>query len=121
MHQASVPAMRLSALISAFLAFSLGVAGQGTGSEAACNSFALNLTDVTLTAATHFPANATVQIATNQSAINTKSLPAFCRLQLVITTNATAGSSALTEVWLPDAWNGRSLAVGNGGFSGGSE
>ena len=113
--------MRLPSLLLAGLGLALSVTARGTGSRAACTSFKLHLPDVTLTAATHFAANATVQLTTNQSSINTHALPAFCRLQLVITTNATAGSSALTEIWLPDAWNGRSLAVGNGVFAGGSE
>ena len=34
-------------------------------------------------------------------------------------TLSTAGSFALTEVWLPDDWNGRVLTVGNGGLAGG--
>ena len=48
-------------------------------------------------------------------------LPAFCRVELKITTNATANSTATAEVWLPEEWNNRFLAVGNGGFSGGGK
>ena len=112
--------MKLSLL--AALSFVLGATAiGGTGSEEACTQFKLNIPNVLLNATTHFPANASIALFTPQSSLVTSALPAFCRLQLVITTNATAGSSALTEIWLPDAWNGRSLAVGNGGFSGGSE
>ncbi|KIP02131.1 hypothetical protein PHLGIDRAFT_309422 [Phlebiopsis gigantea 11061_1 CR5-6] len=87
--------------------------------EGACHHFELNLSGVLLNGTTHYPANTTVAITTPQSSINATDLPAFCRLELVVTTNATAGSTALTEVWLPDDWNGRLLTVGNGGLSGG--
>ena len=93
----------------------------GKGSAAQCNDFELHLPNVLLNGTTHFSANATVSLSTFQSSIFATDLPAFCRLQLVITTNATAGSSAKAEVWLPDAWNGRALTVGNGGFAGGGK
>ncbi|OJT07481.1 Feruloyl esterase C [Trametes pubescens] len=90
------------------------------GSEAACTrSSPSDIPDVTLTAATYFPANARVDITNLYSFINTTGLPAFCRVELKITTNATAGSFANTEVWLPDDWNGRTLTIGNGGVGGG--
>ena len=85
-----------------------------------CESFTPeDVPDVTLLGATYYPANATVDLATNQSAIDVDNLPAFCRLQLQITTNTTADSTCYTEVWLPDEWNGRFLTVGNGGLAGG--
>ncbi|EPT05616.1 hypothetical protein FOMPIDRAFT_1027212 [Fomitopsis schrenkii] len=85
-----------------------------------CESFTPeDAADVTLLGATYYPANATVDLATNQSTIDVANLPAFCRLQLQITTNTTANSTCYTEVWLPDDWNGRFLTVGNGGLAGG--
>ena len=93
----------------------------GKGSAAQCNDFELHLPNVLLNGTTHFPANATVSLSTFQSSIFATDLPAFCRLQLVVTTNATAGSSALVEIWLPDEWNGRLLGTGNGGLAGGSQ
>lgn len=85
-----------------------------------CESFSPeDAADITFLGATYYPANATVDLATNQSTIDVDNLPAFCRLQLHITTNTTANSTCYAEVWLPDAWNGRFLTVGNGGLAGG--
>lgn len=106
-------------LALATLAFSLRAAA-ASGSAEACSAFNFTLSDVALNGTTYFVANATVAFETPLSSIYASDLPAFCRLQLVITTNATAGSTAQTELWLPDDWNGRSLTVGNGGWSGGS-
>ena len=95
-----------------------------TGSEAACTSFALSgdaLAHVALNETTYYPANTTIYLDSPLGALNASTLPAFCRLQLDITTNTTAGSIAKAEVWLPDGWNGRALTVGNGGGAGGSE
>ncbi|KAI0349703.1 feruloyl esterase-like protein [Trametes cingulata] len=98
----------------------LAVARTPKGSKAACTHFApSHISDVSLVAATYFPANARVDISNVFSSINVTDLPAFCRVELRVTTNATAGSFAITEVWLPDDWNGRMLTIGNGGFGGG--
>lgn len=45
-----------------------------------------------------------------------KELPALCRIVGVI--RPTADSAIGFELWLPEAWNGRYLQVGNGGFAG---
>ena len=91
------------------------------GSPSACSAFKPNnITNVELTnPPTHFAAKALVNISNEYSSIDVSNLPAFCRVELTITTNTTAGSFALTEVWLPDDWNGRVLTVGNGGLAGG--
>ncbi|EMD31293.1 hypothetical protein CERSUDRAFT_89153 [Gelatoporia subvermispora B] len=90
------------------------------GSASQCASFELpDLEGVVLTGKTYFKAKARVNITNLYSAIDTDTLPAFCRVELVITTNATAKSSANTEVWLPDDWNGRFLGTGQGGLAGG--
>ncbi|KAI0349705.1 feruloyl esterase-like protein [Trametes cingulata] len=92
------------------------------GSQSICEHFALrNVPGVALAGTTYYPANATVDIGNDYMAINSSALPAFCRVQLLVTTNETAGSSANTEVWLPDEWNGRMLTIGNGGFAGGAD
>lgn len=41
--------------------------------------------------------------------------PAFCRVQG--STSAAAGSLINFEVWIPERWNGKIVATGNGGYS----
>ncbi|EIW55264.1 feruloyl esterase-like protein [Trametes versicolor FP-101664 SS1] len=95
---------------------------QGSLSDDACLGFSpRDLPGVTVAQRTYYPANATVQISNDYIGIASSNLPAFCRLQLVITTNTTAGSGAETEVWLPDEWNARMLTVGSGGLAGGAD
>ncbi|KAK7691098.1 hypothetical protein QCA50_006201 [Cerrena zonata] len=83
-----------------------------------CASFTFESNITKLIASTFFEAGAHVNISTPYEAIDINTLPAFCRVQVEITTNATANSTALTEVWLPTDWNGRFLTIGNSGFSG---
>lgn len=95
-----------------------------SGSETACSAYTLKgpaLAHVQLNATTYYAENASISLSASLSSLITSSLPAFCRLELVITTNETAGSTAKTEVWLPDEWNGRALTVGNGGYAGEGE
>ncbi|TFK53650.1 feruloyl esterase-like protein [Heliocybe sulcata] len=103
------------------LGAALGVPAATPG-ETACSSFTLqdvsNVT-VALIGTEYYPAGATVNISNPYSQINTNSLPAFCRIELSITTNATANKTAGTDVWLPDSWNGRLLGFGSGGLGGG--
>ncbi|KAM5530873.1 hypothetical protein V8D89_015458 [Ganoderma adspersum] len=102
------------------LALTAGVSAAGDFRSACCGYNPTDIPNVELTnPPTYFPANAVVDISNAYSSINESTLPAFCRVQLTITTNATAKSTALAEVWLPDDWNGRMLTVGNGGISGG--
>lgn len=92
----------------------------GQAGQSACLSFTLgDLLDVTLSRATYYAANTTVNSTNLWQSIDVDNLPAFCRLELSITTNSTADSSCVTEIWLPDSWNGRVLTVGNGGYAGG--
>jgi len=49
--------------------------------------------------------------------VDYKTLPAFCRV--AATATPTADSAIKFEVWLPvQGWNGKFVAVGNGGFAG---
>ncbi|KAK7691095.1 hypothetical protein QCA50_006198 [Cerrena zonata] len=96
--------------------FLLSVAAQTTDQRCASFTFESNYTR--LIASTFFEARDHVNISTLFQAVDTNALPAFCRVQVEITTNVTADSTALAEVWLPEDWNGRFLTIGNGGFSG---
>ncbi|EED82141.1 feruloyl esterase-like protein [Postia placenta Mad-698-R] len=92
----------------------------GQAGQSGCLSFTLgDLSNVTLSRATYYAANTTVNSTNLWQSIDVDNLPAFCRLELSITTNSTADSSCVTEIWLPDSWNGRILTVGNGGYAGG--
>ncbi|KZT07620.1 feruloyl esterase-like protein [Laetiporus sulphureus 93-53] len=88
--------------------------------QSACASFALqDVPDVKVSDVKYYPAHAKINISNTNSHLDVDDLPAFCRLEVEITTNATAQSKCKTEIWLPDDWNGRYLAVGNGGLAGG--
>ena len=90
--------------------------------QQACRNFAIEgIEDTALLRTTHFSSDSLVNITNLFTSISTTSLPAFCRVELIITTNATARSTALTEVWLPDEWNSRILSFGNGGLAGGGK
>ena len=91
-------------------------------SKSKCAAFVLHgVDDATVTATTYYPKGTRVELSTSMSSLDADDLQSFCRVELTITTNATANSSAHTEVWLPDSWNGRFLTFGNGGFAGGGE
>ena len=93
-------------------------AGNATSAQT-CTSFQLNNVDnAVVTGTSFYEAGENVTIVNKYDGVSTSDLPAFCRVELVITTNSTANSSAKTEVWLPQPWNGRLLTVGNGGFAG---
>jgi feruloyl esterase len=47
---------------------------------------------------------------------NLKSLPAFCRIAATLTPSS--DSDIKVEVWLPEKWNGKFQAVGNGNWAG---
>ena len=72
--------------------------------------------------------NTTILIAERLTEGQTISPPASCQLsEIIVSTNAcriyavvntTAESAVHFEMWLPDVWFGRFLAVGNGGLAG---
>ena len=85
-----------------------------------CEQFTVkSLEGVQLVKAVYYDAGALVNLTTPLQSITTSQLPAFCRLQLNLTTNAVTGKAAYSELWLPDGWNSRTLGFGNGGWSGG--
>ena len=117
--------VRVSSALSGLLLLHASVAfadDQSASSQSKCSSFTLSGVDnAAVTKKTYYPKGTRVNLSTSMSSLDTDDLQSFCRVELTITTNATANSSAHTEVWLPDAWNNRFLAFGNGGFSGGGE
>ncbi|KAH8093164.1 feruloyl esterase-like protein [Cristinia sonorae] len=86
-----------------------------------CASFKLvNVTNTVVTSRTFYKTGDNVTVVNAVQSVSKNDLPAFCRIELTIITNATANSSAHTEVWLPEAWNTRLVTLGTGGFSGGA-
>ncbi|KAI5478689.1 feruloyl esterase-like protein [Pseudohyphozyma bogoriensis] len=70
-----------------------------------------------LTDAVYYAAGEEVNITDpNGGGIITNQLPAFCRL--ILDVPLPGNVTAVSEVWLPDSWTSRVLAVGNGGFAG---
>jgi feruloyl esterase len=79
---------------------------------ASCGDLArLAIDTVTITAA-ESRAAATLE----QSFGPERPLPPHCRVAAVL--RPTSGSHIEMELWLPEAWNGKFLAVGNGGWAG---
>lgn len=84
------------------------------GGTACANLAALTIPSVTIRAATQLPPGAFAAPGTRQELM----LPAFCRVEAVA--RPTSDSEIRFEVWLPpaDAWNGKFVGVGNGGYMG---
>jgi Tannase and feruloyl esterase len=86
---------------------------------AACESLSsVALPNTSITVAQMVPAGEFTQPGTGPAAVQQFSrLPAFCRV--AATLRPSPDSDIKIEVWLPaPAWNGRFLAVGNGGWAG---
>lgn len=102
------------------IAFILSVFGL-TAPVLAQNCEPLNevrLAGVTITGVEAAEAGGFVLAGGRGGARNITDLPAFCRVAATLT--PVVGSAIGIELWLPaaDAWNGRFLALGNGGFAG---
>ena len=93
------------------LAF-LALAGCAVAWQQQCESFQDVGDGTKLVAATYYNAGDLVNVTSLANSVTNSSLPAFCRLELRITTNEDSGSYAVTEVWLPDAWNDRMVGMG---------
>jgi len=94
---------------------SLLMFASGAQAATACDSLKqLNLPGVSLTSAIDQPAG-TLDLSKGRHIDN---LPAFCRVAGRLT--PTADSDIGFELWMPpvDAWNGKTLVVGNGGYVG---
>ncbi|HXH24432.1 MAG TPA: tannase/feruloyl esterase family alpha/beta hydrolase [Vicinamibacterales bacterium] len=91
------------------------------GAATVCEELSkMSLPRASITLAQSVPAGGFTPPAAGGRGANPKAfadLPAFCRV--AATLRPTADSEIAIEVWLPSAgWNGKYLAVGNGGWSG---
>jgi feruloyl esterase len=84
---------------------------------AQCSSLAkLKLSDATTTSAQWTEAGPFTPPSQGPNAAPPIQLPSHCRVVLVLTPSA--DSHIETELWLPEKWNGKFQAVGNGGWAG---
>ncbi|KAJ6536751.1 tannase and feruloyl esterase-domain-containing protein [Mycena vulgaris] len=65
----------------------------------------------------YYPAGALFNESDPNTSLTSTGFKAFCRVQINITTSST--SSAVSEIWLPDAWSGIFWGTGNGASGGG--
>ncbi|KAJ5640686.1 ferulic acid Esterase/Feruloyl esterase [Penicillium herquei] len=72
----------------------------------------------TVAAANHIAANGTYEVSNDEAYPTSPSgLPALCQMEANMTTSA--GTVYTFGLFLPEHWNERFLAVGNGGYAGG--
>jgi feruloyl esterase len=74
--------------------------------KAECDAFKLPAgygANVTLIGTDWYDAGANVTLPAGSSPAFVTGLPAFCRVNIIINTNATAGTRARSEIWLPDS------------------
>jgi len=89
-----------------------------TVAAATCESLkSVSLPNVTVTSAENVAAGPFVQPGSNAPTQAAQPIPAHCRVKLVLKPSTDSHINA--ELWLPTAdWNGKFMAVGNGGFGG---
>jgi feruloyl esterase len=109
--------LRPSRVLTFAFALVSSIGGIDAAQAASCESLAsLALPSATITAAEAVGAGAFNQPG-GRGGAGFGDLPAFCRV--AATLKPTTESDIKTEVWLPAAgWNGKFLAVGNGGWNG---
>ena len=105
------------------LSLALVIASAASAAGATCESLAsLSLPQATITSAQtiapgSFAPPSTGRAGGGRGGNPFKDLPAFCRAAATLT--PTSDSDIKVEVWLPIAgWNGKFVAVGNGGWAG---
>lgn len=100
------------------LAIMLLSATLGTAATMPCENLAsLSLPNTTITSAKSFPAGPYMSQGQGGRQQTGPVMPAHCRVAAVLA--PTPDSHIEMEVWLPaEGWNGKFLAVGNGGFAG---
>ncbi|MES2603434.1 MAG: tannase/feruloyl esterase family alpha/beta hydrolase [Pseudomonadota bacterium] len=88
-------------------------------SSANCTALAgFALENARITSAELVPEGSTLQVTVaGGPGADAEPMPAYCRVKILMT--PTADSKINAELWLPaEDWNGRFLAVGNGGWAG---
>jgi feruloyl esterase len=105
---------RLSLVCSAAGLFTTVAFGPTPAEAWQCTNLqSLHLRDTTITSAKDWPAGSFIIPNSNPPIM----VPtAFCRVTATLT--PTSDSTVHIEVWLPEAWNGRFLGTGGGGFGG---
>ena len=94
----------------------VAIAGTPAMATPCTNLQSLALQDTTITSATDNTSGVFVVPGSNPPT-TISGLPAFCRVTATLV--PTSDSSIKIEVWLPEnAWNGRFLGTGGGGFQG---
>ncbi|KAE9390491.1 tannase and feruloyl esterase [Gymnopus androsaceus JB14] len=73
--------------------------------------------NATLTSTTWYAAGALFNETDPNTSLDSTGFLAFCRVQINITTSNSSLSKS--EIWLPEAWNGRFFGFGNGASGGG--
>lgn len=109
--------MRIPMLTLSLLA--IGPAALPLAAQAACEELAsLDLPGVTITVLESVPAGEFALEGGRGGTRRITDLPAFCRIGATL--SPVPGSGIGIELWLPSeaAWNGRYVALGNGGFAG---
>ena len=122
------PAREILNNASFILAASTGwttVAAYENGGSAACESLsgALSIDNVSVVSSTYYQSGGHIPLpglvascASDDGESSANATSDLWRLVLNVTTSST--SEVLIEAWLPDIWNGRFLATGNGGIGG---
>lgn len=107
--RAAIAASSLACVI-----LSTGVATAEAAAEACADLAGLAMPQVAFVSAHDEPAGP----FTPQGWTRALTVPAFCRVEAIA--RPTSDSSIAIEVWIPpaEAWNGKLLGTGNGGFSG---
>ena len=88
------------------------------GGSAACDALStvdLSSLNTTILFTTYFAEPSAIEVV--DGCYSTVGVPVeLCRVHFVVNTSSTSAVTA--EAWLPASWNGRFLALGNGGLNG---
>lgn len=115
-------AMAFFAVALAILSFKAGCTSASAAFQQQCTSFdpsSVGLANATVTEHVYVESGTNLSLPDNDPSCNSKSqvVPVnLCRVALQIATSGSSG--VVTEIWLPENWNGRLVTAGNGGLGG---